>query len=79
MASFRLGGVQILSGRLSTPTVCDNVERDFLTLAKIVHARAFDRANMNEDIFVAGIRLNEAEAFLGVKPFYCSRVHGIFL
>jgi hypothetical protein len=66
-----LDGAQILSGRLAGPAVCDDVEGNLLTLAKAVHASTFDRADMNEDIF-AVLRLNEAEAFLAVKPLYSS-------
>jgi hypothetical protein len=57
-----LGGLQIFRGRLAGPAVGDDVERDLLTLFKIVHACAFHRADMNKNIFVAVIRLNEAEA-----------------
>jgi hypothetical protein len=42
------------------------------------HAGAFDRADVNEDVFATALRLNEAEAFLAVKPLYNSLVHGSF-
>jgi hypothetical protein len=45
----------------------------------LTHACAFHRADMNKNIFVAVIRLNEAEAFLIIKPHYSSRVHGLSL
>src|SRR5712691_8838541 len=75
--SCRLDGAQVLSGGLASPAVCDNLERDLLPLAEGAHARAFDRADMNEDIFTAVFRLNEAEALLVIKPLHGSRVHGI--
>ena len=74
----RLGGAQILSGRLSSPAVRDDVERHFLTLVEGAHARAFDRADMNEDVFAAVFRLNESEALLVVKPLHNTRVHRVF-
>src|SRR5260370_39711190 len=72
----QLGGAQILSGRLASPAVCDDVERDLLPLIEATHAGAFDRADMNEDVFATALQLNEAEAFLVVKPLYSSLVHG---
>src|SRR4051794_38634322 len=57
---------QILSGGFARPSVCDNVERDLLTFVEAAHARAFDSANMNEDIFVPVVRRDKAEAFLAV-------------
>src|SRR2546429_8953022 len=71
-----LRGAQILSGRLASPAVCDDVERDILPLVEGAHARAFDRADMNEDILVAALRVNEAGAFLAVEPLHSSLVHG---
>src|SRR5271165_534416 len=72
----QLDGAQILSGGLASPAVCDDVERDPLPLIEAAHAGAFDRADMNEDVFDTALRLNEAEAFLAVKPLYSSLVHG---
>jgi hypothetical protein len=72
----QLDGAQVLSGGLSRPTVGDNVKRHLLPLVEAAHACAFNRADMNEDIFVTAIRLNKAEAFLAVKPLYSSLIHG---
>src|ERR1700730_9076802 len=72
----QLDGAQILSGRLASPAVCDDVERDLLPLNEAAHAGAFDRTDMNEDVFATALQLNEAEAFLAVKPLYSSLVHG---
>jgi hypothetical protein len=71
-----LSGAQILSGRLAAPAVCNDVEGHLLALVEGAQTRAFDRADVNEDILVAAFRLNEAEAFLVVKPLYSSLVHG---
>ncbi len=64
----RSGGLQIFRGRLAGPAVRNNVERDLLPLFKIVHACAFYRSDMNEDIFASVIRLNKTEAFLIIRP-----------
>src|SRR5215472_16181106 len=45
-----------------------NVERDFLSLVETVHPGAFDSADVDEYVFAAVIRLNEAEALLAVEP-----------
>ena len=71
-----LGGFQIFGARLSGLFVSDKLEGDFLSLIKAVHARAFDRAYMHEDVFCAVFRLNKTKAFLAVKPLYGSRRHG---
>jgi hypothetical protein len=66
-------GRQIRSRRLSA-VHCDIVF-DFLAFGEAAHARTFDSGDMNEHIVSAPIRLNEAEAFLRVKPFHCSGGH----
>jgi hypothetical protein len=71
----RLGSAQVFSGRLARLAICDNVERDLLPLVEGAHASAFDRADMNEDIFAAAFRLNEAEALLVIESLHGSRVH----
>src|SRR5215207_3888279 len=75
-SSLRLRDAQILSSRLPSPAICNDLEGDLLPLVERAHAGAFDRADMNEDILVAALRLNEAKAFLGVKPLHSSLVHG---
>jgi hypothetical protein len=46
-----------------------------LSLVEETHGRAFDRVDVHEDILATIIRLNEAEAFLVVEPFYGSFCH----
>jgi hypothetical protein len=72
----RLDGAQVLGSRLAASAVCDDVEGHLLAFAKAAHAGAFDRADMNEDILAAVLRLNEAEALLAVEPLYSSPDHG---
>jgi hypothetical protein len=49
-----------------------------LSLVEAVHSGAFDSADVHEHILAAVIRLNEAEAFLAIKPFYCTLRHMTF-
>jgi len=65
----RLRGAQILSSRLASPAVCNDVEGDLLPLVEATHTGAFDRADMNEDILVAALGLNESEAFWLLNHF----------
>jgi hypothetical protein len=37
---------------------------------EIAHPGAFHRADVNENVLTAIIRLDEAEAFLAVEPLY---------
>lgn len=60
---FRLDCAQIFSGRLASLAIGYDVERYFLPFFQTVHAGAFHRADMNEDILVSILRLNKAEAF----------------
>jgi hypothetical protein len=71
-----LGGAQIVSGRLASAAVRDDVEGDGLALIEGAHAGAFDCADMNEDVLIAVFRLNEAKTFLAVEPLHGALVHG---
>src|SRR4029077_8514122 len=48
-------GAQIIRGRLSGPTVGNDVERDLLALIEALHAGAFDRADMHEYVLSAAL------------------------
>jgi len=39
------------------------------------HSGAFDRADVDEDVLAAAIRLDEAEAFLAIEPLHGSLRH----
>ena len=49
-----------------------------MSLVEAVHPGAFDSADVHEHILAAVISLNEAEAFLAIKPFYCTLRHMTF-
>jgi hypothetical protein len=74
----RLGGLQIIGGRLSGPSIGDNLIRDLLSLAEAAHPGPLDGADVHENILAAVIRLDEAKAFLVVEPLYGSLRHGHF-
>ena len=57
--------LKILSRDL--PASVDQVEFEFLAFAQAFETSAFDRADMDEDIFSAAILLDEAEALLRVE------------
>src|SRR5262249_47682642 len=59
--------------------VCDDVERHLLALIEGAQAGALDCADMNEDVLVAVVRLDEAEALLVVEPLHGAHSHLFFL
>jgi hypothetical protein len=71
----RLGGAQILGSRLARAAVGNDIEADVLSLVEGAHTRAFDRADMDENVFAPVCRLNEAKALLAVKPLHNSLIH----
>src|SRR5580704_13753615 len=48
---------------------------ELLALIEIAHPGPLDRRDMHEHIGAAGLRLDEAEALLGVEPFDCPSRH----
>src|SRR4029079_12604572 len=70
-----LDGAQILGGRLAATAGGHGVVGDLLALVEGAHPGAFDRADVHEDILVAIVRLNEAEALLAIEPLHGSLVH----
>jgi hypothetical protein len=61
---------------LSASLVGDQFERDFVALAQFADTGALYGADMDEGVFAAIVRRNEAEAFFGVKPLHGSLGHG---
>src|SRR5690348_6924720 len=54
-----------------------DVEADLLALVQVADARALDGRDVHEHVLAAIIRLDEAEALLGVKPFYGADRHSV--
>ena len=55
------------------------IERDFLALLQRRDTRALERGRVYEHVPAAVIRLNEAEAFVGIVELYCAVRHGFVL
>jgi hypothetical protein len=72
-----LNSLQIRGGQLAT--LAYDVVADLLPLIEVAHAGTFDCGNVDENVLSTIVGLNETEALLGIKPFYRSRRHGIFL
>jgi hypothetical protein len=49
-----------------------------LSFVEAMHPGAFDSTDVHEHILAAVIRLDEAEAFLAIKPFYRALRHMTF-
>lgn len=54
----------------ATVTAGFHVERHFLRVRKAGQARAFDGGDVDENVLTARIRLDEAEAFLGIEKLH---------
>ena len=55
------------------------IERDFLALLQRRDTRALEGGSVYEHVSAAVIRLNEAEAFVGIVELYCAVRHGFVL
>ena len=67
------GSLKITSRQFAT--LCDDVKTDTLTFGQCVHARALYRANVHENVFFAGFRLDKSKPFAGIKKFNSSYSH----
>jgi hypothetical protein len=76
--SQRSEGAQILGRGLARLSISNNLVRDSLSLVKSRQPRAFDRANVHEDVLAAVIRLDESEALLAIEPLHSSLRHVSF-
>jgi hypothetical protein len=47
-----------------------------LPFKKVMQAGPFDRADMDENVGAAGVRLNEPEALQCIESFHCAHGHG---
>jgi len=70
--------VQIVRRRFAGPAIKYHLEGDLLSFVEAMHPGAFDSTDVHEHILAAVIRLDEAEAFLAIKPFYRTLRHMTF-
>lgn len=68
--------LQLIGRLLAGPFVLGELVADLLTFVQIADTSAFYSADMDENILTAIVRLNEAKAFLRIKPFYGAGAHG---
>src|SRR5262249_31435532 len=69
------GWLQIVGRGFAAALVGHDLISDLLPIIKVAQAGPFDRADMDEHICAAGVRLNEPEAFRCIEPFDCARRH----
>ena len=70
-----LEGLKLSSGGLAAPAVLLEFEGDFLAFLQASKTSTLDRGDVDENVIAALVRLDEAKAFLAVKPFYGSGSH----
>ncbi len=74
----RSDGLEILRrGLARILSIGNNVESDLLSLVEGIHASAFDRADVHEDVLAAIFRLDKAEASLVIEELHGSFCHMI--
>ncbi len=60
---------------LTAARIASCIVPHLLTFTQAADAGVFQRGDMDENILFAMVRLNEAEAFLIVVEFHCTRIH----
>ena len=74
-ARFILSSLQVVCRHLAGLAVLDELEADLLAVIEATHTSALNSRDVDENVLAAVVRLNEAEALCGVKPFYCASGH----
>ena len=74
-ANKALSGLKLARRHLARLVVALKVVAQLLAFNDFAHASAFDGRDVNEHISVAVVRLDEAEALGGIKPFNCAGGH----
>jgi len=74
-ARFVLSSLQVVCRHLAGLAVLDELEADLLAVIEATHTSALDSRNVYENVLAAVVRLDEAEALCGIKPFYCASGH----
>src|SRR3954453_18470794 len=69
------GRLQVLGGRLSGLAVVNDFEGDLLAFLELVEPGALDRADVDEDVLAAILRLDKSVALLRVKPLHGAFAH----
>src|ERR1700722_5364625 len=77
MLQHASNGPQLVGGSFACPFFLGELVRQLLALVQVRHPGALDRADVNEHILAAIIRLNEAKSLLRVEPFDGSGAHAL--
>src|SRR5260370_34456245 len=70
-------GAQLVGGRLAGSLILSELIRQLLAFVQVRHPGALNRADVNEDILAAIIRLDEAKTLLRIEPFDSSGAHAL--
>ena len=70
-----LSSLQVVCRHLAGLAVLDELEADLLAVVEATHTSALNSRDVDENVLAAVVRLNEAEALCGIKPFYCASGH----
>jgi hypothetical protein len=71
----QLSSLKVASRHLARLVVAFHLEANLLAFDDFTHTSALYSGNVNENVRAAVVRLNEAEAFRGIKPFYSASGH----
>jgi hypothetical protein len=71
----RSGSLKVAGRHFARLNIALKLVTEFLAFNDLAHTGAFDGRDMDESISAAIVRLNEAKALGGVKPFYCACGH----
>jgi hypothetical protein len=67
--------LKLAGGHLARLLITLDFESELLPFNDRVHAGAFNGRDVNEYVRAAVVRLDEAEALCGIKPFNCASGH----
>jgi hypothetical protein len=70
-----LSRLDIADSDLAGAAVFLGIERHLLAFDQPAHAGALERSCVDENVFAAVVRLNEAEAFLVIVELHGARIH----
>jgi hypothetical protein len=71
----RSNRAQIVRAGLAAPWIGDKIEKDLFSLIEPLHPRAFERADMHEDILATAIGSYESVTLLAIEPLHGSLRH----
>jgi hypothetical protein len=74
-AKIELSSLKVAGRHLARLRVALEIVAKLLAFYDFAHSGALDSGDVNESVSAAIVRLNEAEAFSGIKPFYCASGH----